>query len=144
MMGVLESHSCWWLSVPTNCGSLLARLHFFRRSVITLIWRGSRKEFPPALNSYRIYGLYQQFATDDRPSCVNLWYLAFHFPLTRLRPALFSPWTTSGTLIGSQAELAKTCFPIILCPYPPVLFLLLCPHLRNKCMPPSAEQISWW
>ena len=204
MMGVLESHSCWWLSGPTNYGSLLAAaakllqscltlcdpidgsppgspipgilqartlsglpfpspmhesekwkwshsvvsdsswshglqpirllrpwdfpgkstgwvaiafslltcLHFFRRSLISLIWRGSRKEFLPTLNSYRISGFYQQFATEHRPSCrVNLWYLAFHFPLTRLRPALFSPRTTLGTLIGSWAGLAKTCFP---------------------------------
>ena len=105
--------------------------------------KGKQERIPPALNSHRICGLYQPFAAEDRPSCVNFWYLAFPFPITSLRPALFSPWTTSGTLIGSQAELAKTCFPTILRPHPPVLFLLLCPHLRNKCMPPSAEQISW-
>ena len=139
--GIFQARVLEWGAIAF---SLLTCLHFFRRSLISLIWRGSRKEFLPALNSYRISGFSQQFATDHSPSCrVNLWYLAFHFPLTRLRPALFSPQTTLGTLIGSRAGLAKTCFPTILCPYHPVLLLLLCPHLRNKCMPPSDEQIYW-
>lgn len=139
MMGVLEFPSCWWLFRVNQRRFRIGRSSLFQ-ILITLIWRGSRKEFLPPLNTYRICSLYHQFAIYDRLSCfVNFWYLTFRSLLIRVRHVLFSPGTTSGTLIGSQAGLAKTCFPTVLCHYHLVLFLLLCLCLGNACCPQSSR-----
>lgn len=124
-------------------------LHFFRGpfgdySLISFIWRGSREQLPPTSNSWRICGLYHQFAIDHRLSCI------IHFCLSALSfcpyPGRGMPCSAQGLprgiLLGSQGRLAKTCLPSILCAYYLDLSPLLWPCLGKACCPQQSRSTS--
>lgn len=123
MMGVLEFHSCFWLFRVSQLWFPISSSPLFQRVFMRLF-----------LNHFHLMGKQERISAPFE--C--LWFISsichwwqtvlltfgiwLSILLTRQRHALFSPEATSGSLISSQAGLAKTCFATILFPYHLVLF----------------------